>query len=85
MNDKKEILQRIYEICAENGINVECPERLQEEVDSLQYISVLVAMEKYFGIMFPDHVLEKNMFENLDELVDVIEEETKKICQADAN
>lgn len=80
MKDKKEILHDIYDICIENGINVEFPDRLKDEVDSLQYISVLVAMENKFGIMFPDRVLETNMFEDLDELVDVVEYQMQNGC-----
>lgn len=74
---RQETLHEIISVCEENGIDTENIELLKDSIDSLQYISVLVALEDKYQIMFPDYVLEKNIFEDIEELADIIEELTK--------
>lgn len=62
----------IYDTCEENGISVEYPDEIGNDIDSIQYISTLVALEEKFNIRFPDYILEENIFSDLDKLINVI-------------
>ena len=50
----------------ENGIDINDQDAVKH-IDSLAYISVLVSLEDKFKIEFPDSMLTKNIFENMDD------------------
>lgn len=50
----------------ENGIDINDQDAVKH-MDSLAYISTLVSLEDKFKIEFPDSMLTKNMFENMND------------------
>ena len=67
-NELKRVLTIIFE---ENGISIDDSDTIQT-IDSLQYMSILLAIEEELNIEFPDIVLSKNIFENLNEFIENI-------------
>lgn len=50
----------------ENGIDINDQDAVKH-IDSLAYISTLVSLEDKFKIEFPDSMLTKNIFENMND------------------
>ena len=50
----------------ENGIDIDDQDDVKH-IDSLAYISTLVSLEDKFKIEFPDSMLTKNIFENMND------------------
>lgn len=48
-------------------------------IDSLQYISTIVALESEFGIEFPDQSLSENVLTSVNEIANTISKLTSKI------
>lgn len=61
--EMKQIVCHTFE---ENGIDINDQEAI-ENMDSLEYIATLVSLEEKFKIEFPDAMLTKNMFENMND------------------
>lgn len=62
----REIVRNTFE---ENGIDISMQDDQEsiENFDSLEYISILVSLEEKLGIEFPDSILTKNIFENMND------------------
>ncbi len=58
----KNKLIRIFE---ENGIDPSDNQQLMD-IDSIQYISIIVEIEQCFGIVLPDYLLSENKFIDFD-------------------
>lgn len=71
MNIREEII-KIFE---ENGVDVTDEQQL-EDIDSVQYVSIVVDIEQLFGITLPDYVLEDNKFVDIDAFIETV----KSIC-----
>ena len=69
MNIREE-LQNIFE---ENGVDTSDSQQLRE-IDSVQYITIIVEIEQKFNIVLPDSYIEKNVAEDFDVFVDMIQE-----------
>lgn len=61
--EMKQIVCHVFE---ENGIDINDQDAV-ENMDSLEYIATLVSLEEKFKIEFPDSMLTRNMFENMDD------------------
>ena len=61
-----EIKAIVSEEFEKNGIDIDDRESL-EHMNSLEYISILVALEERFEIEFPDVVLTRNLFVNMED------------------
>ena len=48
------------------------------ELDSIEYISLVVEMENYFKISIPDSELDFSLFQSKSHVIDVIDKELKK-------
>lgn len=66
----REKLQNIFE---ENGVDTSDSQQLRE-IDSVQYITIIVEIEQKFNIVLPDSYIEKNVAEDFDVFVDMIQE-----------
>lgn len=62
-SEMKQIVRHVFE---ENGIDIDDQDAV-ENMDSLEYIATLVSLEEKFEIEFPDSMLTKNMFENMND------------------
>lgn len=62
-SEMKQIVRHVFE---ENGIDID-DQDVVENMDSLEYIATLVSLEEKFEIEFPDSMLTKNMFENMND------------------
>lgn len=62
-SEMKQIVRHVFE---ENGIDIDDKDAV-ENMDSLEYIATLVSLEEKFEIEFPDSMLTKNMFENMND------------------
>lgn len=62
-SEMKQIVRHVFE---ENGIDIDDQDAV-ENMDSLEYIATLVSLEEKFEIEFPDSMLIKNMFENMND------------------
>lgn len=67
-----DVKSRIFRVFESNGLDYADTDSLSE-TDSLAYISTIVGLENEFGIQFPDEVLAKNMFEDLPNLLLMVE------------
>lgn len=45
---------------------------IADGIDSILYMSILVDIEEKYGIELPENVLEKNVFENIDDFISII-------------
>lgn len=63
--------EKLYEILEGNGLEYE-GEYLVGEVDSLQYMSLMVDIEEEFDIEFPDAFLGENIFSNFERLCEIV-------------
>ena len=69
--NRNDLMNIIIEILEENSVSFS-DESSQIEMDSLQYISVLVAIEEKLNIELPVAVLSTNIFSNLDNAISII-------------
>ncbi len=67
MNIKAEI-ERIFE---ENGVNITDATSL-ENIDSIQYITVIVEIEQFFNITLPDDYLVENELSDIQKLINIV-------------
>lgn len=67
MNIKTEI-ERIFE---ENGINITDPDSL-ENIDSIQYVTIIVEIEQFFNITLPDYFLVDNALADFQKLINIV-------------
>lgn len=67
MNIKTEI-KRIFE---ENGVNISDPDSL-ENLDSIQYVTIIVEIEQFFNITFPDYILADNAFVDFQKFINIV-------------
>lgn len=67
------VMQRLEKVCEVNGLDI-YDEQQKQEMDSIMYISIIVDLESEFQIEFPDEVLSKNFFEDIDGLCNIIED-----------
>lgn len=69
--------QQIICIFNENGIDP--LEQIQlKEIDSIQYISIIVEIEQLFGIVLPDFLLMRNEFVDFEAFINVVAEEYRR-------
>ena len=66
--DIKDEIERIFE---ENGVDAQDKDQLME-IDSLQYMTIIVEIEQKYGIVFPDEYLERNMVEDFEKFVNTV-------------
>lgn len=66
-NIKKDIMC-IFE---ENGVDVNDPNML-EQIDSLQYITIIVEVEQLLDIALPDFVISSNAFKDFDGFLNIV-------------
>lgn len=66
-----DIRSEIIRIFEENGLNVASTQEL-ENVDSIQYVSIIVEIEQLLNIAVPDFLLGMNAFKDFDGFVNVI-------------
>lgn len=66
-NIKKD-LERIFD---ENGVDSSDQQQLND-IDSIQYISIIVEIEQLFNIVLPDFVLSQNKFIDFDRFVSIV-------------
>lgn len=71
MHSKMDVRNKLLMIFEENGINT-VNEISLKDIDSLQYISILVSIEEELGIEFPDSVLTQNIMGDIDGLCELI-------------
>ena len=70
-----EIKERIKSIFEDSGI---CEENFDiSEIDSLQYIQIIVDIEKSLDIKIPDKYLSLDEFGNINNFIDIISELTE--------
>ncbi len=62
---------RLFTIMEDNGVEYE-DNVLVTEIDSIQYMSLMVEIEEEFEIEFPDMFLGENIFENFDRLCEIV-------------
>lgn len=67
MDIKSEVV-RIFE---ENGVDASEVQNLID-IDSIQYISIVVEIEQYFGVVLPDFVLVQNEFSDFDGFIGIV-------------
>lgn len=67
MNIKTEI-ERIFE---ENGINITDPDSL-DNIDSIQYVTIIVEIEQFFNITLPDYFLVNNALADFQKLINIV-------------
>ena len=66
--DIKTEIERIFE---ENGINITDPDRL-ENIDSIQYVTIIVEIEQFFNITLPDYFLVDNALTDFQKLINIV-------------
>lgn len=69
--NRNDLINIIADILEENGVNIDDTNSLVE-MDSLQYVSVLVAIEEKLNVELPEAVLSTNIFSELDHVIDII-------------
>lgn len=72
------IKERIIEMVEENGIEIG-EEGVLENIDSLQFVSLLVSVEQEFDIEIPDEYLISDQVLDIESLVAIAEKELSKI------
>lgn len=66
--DIKTEIERIFE---ENGINITDPDSL-ENIDSIQYVTIIVEIEQFFNITLPDYFLVDNALADFQKLINIV-------------
>lgn len=67
MNFKAEI-ERIFD---ENGVNITDSANL-ENIDSIQYVTIIVEIEQFFNITLPDYFLVENALADFQKLINIV-------------
>lgn len=62
---------KVEKIFEENGVNITDPESL-ENIDSIQYVTIIVEIEQLFNITLPDYFLAENALVDFPKLVNII-------------
>lgn len=65
MLTKENLVDITTKVFEHNGIDINDKQSI-DTMDSLEYISILVGLEQEFDIEFPDSMLVRNMFEDMD-------------------
>lgn len=68
---KESLKQRVSSVFEINGLDINDLQSI-EQMDSLEYISTLVGLEREFEIEFPDAMLIKNMFVDMEEFYELL-------------
>lgn len=66
--DRKSI---IYKIIEDNGVELS-DKTIMKEIDSIQYISIVVEIEQTFSTVLPDHLLSIGDFNNIEQFVGAV-------------
>lgn len=66
-----DIRNEIIRIFEENGVDASDVQSLID-IDSVQYISIVVEIEQFLGIVLPDYILMQNEFKDFDAFVSVV-------------
>lgn len=77
MFSRQEIRDKIYELLDEVGafeINSDGNKKLISDMDSIQWISLIVEIEECFGIEIPDEYLVTEFFESEEHVIDVVQQ-----------
>lgn len=86
-NVKHELTNLITVIFQNTGLDTDVIEEVDfvEDLgmDSITFISMVVEIESYFEIIIPDGYLRIDKFNNVDQIVSIIEEELKKEVEED--
>lgn len=86
-NVKHELTNLITVIFQNTGLDTDVIEEVDfvEDLgmDSITFISMVVEIESYFDIIVPDGYLRIDKFNNVDQIVSIIEEELKKEVEED--
>lgn len=86
-NVKHELTNLITVIFQNTGLDTDVIEEVDfvEDLgmDSITFISMVVEIESYFDIIIPDGYLRIDKFNNVDQIVSIIEEELKKEVEED--
>ena len=67
------IHDQIVEIFEENGIDVENADSFNN-IESIQYISIIVDIEQKFDVSLPDYILTRDDILNFDQFADIVKE-----------
>lgn len=67
------IHDQIVEIFEENGVDVENADSFNN-IESIQYISIIVDIEQKFDVSLPDYILTRDDILNFDQFADIVKE-----------
>ena len=67
------IHDQIVEIFEENGVDVENADSFYN-IESIQYISIIVDIEQKFDVSLPDYILTRDDILNFDQFADIVKE-----------
>lgn len=67
------IHDQIVEIFEENGVDVENADSFNN-IESIQYISIIVDIEQKFDVPLPDYILTRDDILNFDQFADIVKE-----------
>ena len=67
------IHDQIVEIFEENGVDVENADSFSN-IESIQYISIIVDIEQKFDVSLPDYILTRDDILNFDQFADIVKE-----------
>lgn len=69
---KESLKQRVSSVFEINGLDINDLQSI-EQMDSLEYISTLVGLEREFEIEFPDAMLIRNMFVDMEDFYELLD------------
>lgn len=79
---RNEIIESLSKACQNAGLSINALEKehFPLELDSIEFITLIIEIENEFDIEWEDDVLDMNMFKNLDYICEIIERllESKK-------
>ena len=67
------IHDQIVEIFEENGVDAENADSFNN-IESIQYISIIVDIEQKFDVSLPDYILTRDDILNFDQFADIVKE-----------
>jgi len=72
---RNEIIERLSRACQNAGLPIDMlqQENFPLELDSIEFITLIIEIENEFGIEWEDDVLDINMFKSLDYVCDIVE------------
>ncbi len=86
-NVKHELVNLITVIFQNTGIDTDVIEEIDFVddlgMDSITFISMIIEIESYFDIKVPDDYLLIDKFKNIDQIIGIIEEASKKKVEED--